>query len=146
MSARIHRGCRIALVDSDALQRICTNNSLWALGADSAPFSRMPELAASIRAGHRFDAVIVGLHADAAETVAAWPEVQEAADQPLPVLYLAHPTELETLQQLPSTVLSQVSFRLLASPVDEGALLAWLNALDLRDGRRAGGKALRVGA
>jgi DNA-binding NtrC family response regulator len=130
MRAEVHRGYRIALVDSDALQRICTNNSLWALGADSTPFGRVSELVAAIRAGQRFDAVIVGLHADATRTAARWPEVEEAAGRPLPVAYMAHYTELDSVQCLPSRMLDAASFRLLASPVDEDALRTWLNTLD----------------
>lgn len=131
MSTRIHRGYRIALVDSDALQRVCTANSLSAMGADSAAFGRVSELAGWIRRGHQFDAVIVGLHADAAKTVAKLPEIEEAVGWPLPVLYLAHHSELESVQRLPSPVLKSKSFRLLASPVDEVALLTWLDALEL---------------
>ncbi|WP_369649568.1 MULTISPECIES: hypothetical protein [unclassified Variovorax] len=144
----IHREYRIALVDSDALQRICTSNSLSVLGADNAPFGRMSELVAAIRAGHQFDAVIVGIHADAAKTISELADVEDAAGRPLPVLYVAHHTELQIVHRLPAQVLAQESFRLLPSPVDEDALIEWLNALDRRDGRdgrHAGIGFLRVG-
>lgn len=144
----IHREYRIALVDSDGLQRICTSNSLAVLGTDSASFGRMHELVDAIRAGHQFDALIVGLHADAAKTVSQLPDVAEAAGRALPVLYLAHHTELHIVHRMPASVLAQESFRLLASPVDERALIEWLNALDMRDendARGAGTGFLRVG-
>ncbi len=144
----IRREYRIALVDSDGLQRICTSNALSLLGIDSASFGRMHELVEAIREGHQFDAVIIGLHADAAKTVSKLCDVDDAAGWPLPVLYLAHYTELDVVHRLPVQVLAQASFRLLLSPVDEAALIEWLNGLDARhepDARGAGIGFLRVG-
>ena len=146
MNAWLHRGGRIAVVDSDALQRICTSNSLLVLGADCAPFGRMHELAEAILAGHWFDAIIVGLHAHAVTTISQLPDVENAAGRSLPVLYLAHHTELQIVHRLPAQMLAHKSFRLLPSPVDEGALIEWLNTLDMRqpDARRGGTGFLRV--
>ena len=127
--ASSHRsGRRIALVDSDALQRACTGNSLAALGADCTSFGRVSDLVAAIRAGTRFDALVVGLHADAVATVSGLREADKAAGAAIPVLHLAHQSELDAVLQLPARLLARTSFRLLLSPVDEAELMAWLNA------------------
>ncbi|WPG41116.1 hypothetical protein [Variovorax sp. EBFNA2] len=135
-------GYRIALVDSDALQRACTGNSLTALGADFIPFVRMSDLIQVLEAGQRFDGIIVGLHADAQKTVARVPEMHRAADWMLPLLYLTHRSELKSVETVPLELRAQRSFELLLTPVANEDLGAWLASLD---GRLRPARLVRVG-
>ncbi|WP_062474559.1 hypothetical protein [Variovorax boronicumulans] len=143
MNAPAPSGYRIALVDSDALQRACTGNSLTALGADFIPFVRIADLIQALEVGQRFDGVIVGLHADAQKTVARVPAMHQAADWMLPLLYLTHRSELESVESVPVAVRAQRSFELLLTPVSNEDLGVWLASLD---GRLKPARLIRVGA
>lgn len=143
MNASAPSGYRIALVDSDALQRACTGNSLTALGADFIPFVRIGDLIRALEVGQRFDGVIVGLHADAQKTVARVPAMHQAADWMLPLLYLTHRSELEGVESVPVEVRAQRAFELLLTPVANEDLSAWLASLD---GRLKPVRLIRVGA
>ncbi|MDZ4360508.1 MAG: hypothetical protein U1B84_29535 [Variovorax sp.] len=143
MNAPAPSGYRIALVDSDALQRACTGNSLTALGADFIPFVRLSDLIQALEVGQRFDGVVLGLHADAQKTVARVPAMHQAADWMLPLLYLAHRSELESVEAVPVAVRAQRSFELLLTPVANDDLGAWLASLD---GRLKPARLIHVGA
>ncbi|MBT2337334.1 hypothetical protein J7E49_25970 [Variovorax paradoxus] len=90
---------RIALVDSDALQRLCTGSSLKAVGIDHVSFAHLHGLIHAAREGRRFDAILLGLHADATPQVALISDVWEALGQRVRVFFLAHPTELSYAQE-----------------------------------------------
>ncbi|MGJ7609079.1 hypothetical protein ACSFA7_32415 [Variovorax sp. LT1R20] len=135
-------GYRIALVDSDALQRACTSNSLTALGADFIAFARIADLIQVLEVGQCFDGVIVGLHTDAQKTVARVPEMHQTADWMIPVLYLTHRSELKSVEAVPAVVRAQRSFELLLTPVADEDLGAWLASLD---GRLRPARLVRVG-
>jgi CheY-like chemotaxis protein len=130
--------CRVALVDSDALQRLCTGNSLSNVGADHVAFEEMRDVIEAIQAGHQFDAVVLGLHAGALKTVSSLFDVNDAAGRRLPVLYVVHPSEMECLHRLPAAMRAPPVYQLLTSPVDDPALLWWLNDLDLWERRVTG--------
>ena len=60
MPASVHLPYRIALVDSDALQRLCTTNTLQATGIVAwSAFERPEQFAAALRAGQQFDLALV---------------------------------------------------------------------------------------
>lgn len=135
-------GCQVALVDSDALQRLCTGNSLTSVGADYTGFEEVSELVEAIREGRQFDAIVLGLHArlhaGVVRTMSQLLDAQAAAGRPLPVLYVVHPSEMGCVHRLPAPMRLPPAFQLMPSPVEDPALLWWLNGLDLW-GRRAQG-------
>jgi DNA-binding NtrC family response regulator len=94
MTADTHRQRRVALVDSDALQRGCTGNSLRSAGIDHASFEHLYGLINAARDGRNFDAILLGLHADATQEMALISDVWGAFGRRVPVFFLAHPTEL----------------------------------------------------
>ncbi len=130
MSASIHLPYRVALVDSDVLQRLCTTNTLQATGIVAwSAFERAEQLAAALRAGQRFDLVLVGLHADAAELMFTLRQIPAVACG-LPLMYLAHRSELEYARPLlapgwPADAHPQ----LLLSPMEDRALGAMLQQM-----------------
>ncbi|RSZ42292.1 MULTISPECIES: hypothetical protein [unclassified Variovorax] len=125
-------------MDSDALQRLCTGNSLSVVGAGYDWFDELSGLVEAMRAGQQFDAVVLGLHANGMKALPLLLDVAAEADCPLPVLYVVHDSEMALAHRLPSRMRAPPSFQMLASPVDDGALLAWLNGLDLWDRRVEG--------
>lgn len=94
MTADTHRRRRVALVDSDALQRRCTGNSLGSVGIDHASFEHLYGLINAARDGISFDAILLGLHADATQEIALISEVWDAFGRRVPMFFLAHHTEL----------------------------------------------------
>jgi DNA-binding NtrC family response regulator len=98
MTAKIHHQHRVALVDSDALQRTCTGSSLRTAGIDHHSFEHLYGLIHAAREGGRFDAILFGLHADAAQQMALMADVWSALGRRVGLFFLAHPTELRLAQ------------------------------------------------
>jgi CheY-like chemotaxis protein len=132
MSASIHLPYRIAVIDSDALQRLCTTHTLQASGIVAwSAFERPEQLAVALRAGQQFDLVLVGLHADAAEMMVRLRQIP-AVERGLPLMYLAHRSELAYARPLlapgwPADAHPQ----LLLSPMEDRALGAMLQQMTI---------------
>ncbi len=124
-SAHTLRQNRIALVDSDALQRMCTGSSLKAIGIDHASFEHLHGLINAAREGRRFDAILLGLHADAAQVVALIADVWSALGQRVHVFFMAHPTELPHAREaLSRSAVSGWRSQVILSPASDAELRA----------------------
>lgn len=124
-SAHTLRQKRIALVDSDALQRTCTGSSLKAIGIDHASFEHLHGLINAAREGRRFDAILLGLHADAAPVVALIADVWSALGQRVHVFFMAHPTELPHAREaLSRSAVGGWRSQLILSPASDAELRA----------------------
>ncbi|AGU51497.1 hypothetical protein VAPA_1c44240 [Variovorax paradoxus B4] len=116
---------RIALVDSDALQRMCTGSSLKAIGIDHASFEHLHGLINAVREGRRFDAILLGLHADATPDVALISDVWSALGQRVRVFFMAHSTELRHAREaLSRSAVGGLRSEVILSPASDAELRA----------------------
>jgi DNA-binding NtrC family response regulator len=127
---------RVALVDSDALQRTCMRASLTSIGADCVAFNRHADLHSAMSGqGRVFDALVLALHTDARETLAALPALRAAAGPQSAVLLMTHSSQLRGASEWIRNVLSDDRVDLILSPVDECELPLRLLALTTRNTR-----------
>ncbi|MDQ0589408.1 hypothetical protein [Variovorax paradoxus] len=116
---------RIALVDSDALQRLCTGSSLKAIGFDHASFEHLHGLIDAVREGRHFGAILLGLHADAASDMALISDVWEALGQRVRVFFMAHSTELAHAREaLSRSAIGASRSQVILSPASDAELRA----------------------
>lgn len=126
MTESANRPLRIALLDSDPLQRICSIHSVKQLGLTWASFDRVPMLVGALRCGFAFDLVLAALHADAAKVVEGLGRIRAVAHGRLPVIYLAHHSEMVFAYPALPKREETGSRELLLSPLDLGELAAAL--------------------
>jgi hypothetical protein len=119
-------------MDPAALQRVSTRRSLISMGVGCTAFDRPADLMMAICGGRTFDAVVLALQADAAETLAALPALREAAGPRSSVLLMTHGWQLSVANELIQSILLEEGVDLILSPVDECELELRLMALILR--------------
>lgn len=92
----------LALVESDALQRACSVDAIGRIGFDCVHFQTVHDLAAALKQGAAFQAIAIAVHPHPAGALHGLRSACRhiAAATAVPLLFMAHHTEIAPLQPL----------------------------------------------